>query len=88
MPSLRLAARMIVPPCLTIGKAAGQPLDRLIPGRVERIAGARGDDDVHRVRPPARATTFFDEAHAFEPGLFHVAGADPGDAALAVDGRR
>ena len=32
---------------------AGQALDRLIPGRVERIAGAAGDHDVQRLARPA-----------------------------------
>ena len=55
-PSDRLAARMIVPPSLTICRAARQPFDRLVKRRIERIPGRAGDHDIDRLaaRPPGK----------------------------------
>src|SRR5262249_52337940 len=63
---------------------AGQALDRLIPGGIERIAGAAGD---HHVEPLGHRhlDDLSHDTHAFPPGPDHVAGADPGDAALAIE---
>ena len=83
-PSDRLAARMIVPPCFDDRQAAGQPLDRLVERRVQRISGRAGDDDVHRPRD-FRPANVLHEANAFEERLFHVAGHDRGDAPVAVE---
>src|SRR5262249_57355125 len=57
---------------------------RLIPGGVQRIAGATGDHNVHGCRH-RDLDDLLDEADARFPGLDHVAGPHPGDAALAIE---
>src|SRR5689334_19872910 len=71
-------------PRLDNRQCPGKSLDRLIPRRIERIAGTAGDHHIqwllHR-----HAHHLLDETHALVPRLEHVAGTDPGNAPLAVD---
>lgn len=66
------------------GEGAGEALDGLIPGRVERIASGRSDDDIGQFGD-GDADDVFDELDAFAPSVFHVAGADPSHLTFAVD---
>ena len=84
MPSLMLAARMIVPPGLTIGMAATMPFDGLVERRVQRIAGRAGDDDSTGSGIVA-VTGSRAKATPSEEGRFHVAGHDAKDPPLGVD---
>src|SRR5262249_5067704 len=61
-----------------------EALHRLVPGRVEWVAAAAGHDHLAR-RRHRRLDDALDETHALLPGADHVAGADPTDAAFAVD---
>src|SRR5262249_13848430 len=66
------------------GQGAGQALDGLVPGGVERVAGTAGDDYVERLGD-RNLDHPFHKADALLPGFNHVAGPDPGDAPLAVE---
>src|SRR4029077_4719920 len=66
------------PALLDDGKSAGQTLDRLVPGRIERIAGTAGDNNIQGLGH-WDFDDALDEADAFFPGPDHVAGADPGN---------
>src|SRR5262249_20429791 len=52
--------------------------------RVERVAGGGGHHHVERFGD-GDLDDGFDELDPFAPGVLHVAGADPGDLAFAVD---
>src|SRR5262249_21650650 len=71
-------------PLLDNGQRSGQPLHRLIPGRVERVAGTARNHNVDW-RRHRYLDDLLDEANALLPRLNHVAGADPSDASLTVE---
>src|SRR5262249_36497002 len=60
------------------------PFHRLIPRRVERVAGAAGDHHLAR-RRHTDLDDALDEPNALFPRLDHVPRANPGDAALPVE---
>ena len=68
-------------------QGAGQALDGLIEGGVERVPGAAGDDDIDRLRHRG-ADNIADEFDARQKGLLHITGDELQRTSLGIDHER